>query len=327
MNLVYASYDGKTWVDQGILPSFVMDLAYGEDENDFEITVPTDTYVPTSALVYIEGTEYGGVVRGRKVSTFDEPTSVITGQTWHGILAETYLLPPNGETHYTVDGELNKVLAEIISHAGLDYLFQASAANSSIEVSFTFDRFTDAYSGLRKMFAQYGLKLKVEKLPRAKAVLSATPAGSYIDERDGSGIDYEITDDTAYNHILCIGKGEGEDRVVVNLYADRFGNISKTPSYFGVERRTYLYELTQADEAKITEDGIKKLQELRKKAGTCDLRLPDGRSYDVDDTVGVVDEINGVTVTAAVSKVIVNVSSSGEVVVSNEVGSITARKQ
>lgn len=326
MELIYTADHNGGWVDQGVLQSFEMDLAYGADENDFEITVPLDTYIPKRALVYVDGTEWGGIVLGHKSSTFDDPASYITGKTWHGILDETYILPPSGSTHYSVSGELNTALRRVIEHVGLDYLFQASPEDSGVTVSHTFDRFTSAYEGLRKMLASHGLKLKIEVLPNSKPCIYAAPAGEYIDERESGGIDYEIEESAPYNHILCIGKGEGEERTVVNLYADKFGNVSTTPTYFGVERRTYRYELTQADEAEITKSGTKKLKELWEAASVCDLHLPDGRSYDVGDTVGVVDEINGIEVTAQVTKAIVTVKQTGVVSISNEVGNITARK-
>lgn len=324
MELVYATFDGGAWEDQGAILHFGMDLAYGDDENDFEITVPAGTIIPKNALVYIDGTEWGGVVRGQRVSTFDGPVSVVTGQTWHGILSETYIMPPDGETHCSVSGELNSALAEVARHAGLGYMFETRREDSGVQVSFTFDRFCDVYSGLRKMLSQHGMKLKIEKPPRTRPVICAEPISEHIDE--GGSIGYEMTEAAPYNHILCIGKGEMEERVVVSLYADEKGNIGTTPTFSGVERRTYRYELTTADAAEMAEEGAEKLRELWLGACSCDLRLPDGESYDVDDIVGVVDEINGITVVAAVSKVIVKVSDAGEVSVSNEVGAITARK-
>lgn len=324
MELVYTNGSDDGWVDQGVLRSFKMDLAYGADENDFEIAIPLDVHIPARALVYVEGTEWGGMVTGHRVSTYDGATNAIKGLTWHGVLSETYILPPEGETHFSVSGELNAALRQVIEHVGLGYLFQASPENSGISVSHTFDRFTDAYSGISEMLAANGMKLKVEVLPNSKPCIYAVEAGVHIDEE--GDIDYEIVDGAPYNHIICIGKGGGEERIVLNLYADARGNVSANPTFYGAERRTYRYELSAADEESLTEKGAEKLKELQADASSCDLRLPDGRSYDVGDTVGVVDEVNGITVTASVTKVVVTISESGDVAVSNEVGNVTARR-
>ena len=59
MDLIYTNAD---LVDQGVLQDCMLDLAFGADENDFELEVPAEgVTLEAGALLYIEGTEYGGM--------------------------------------------------------------------------------------------------------------------------------------------------------------------------------------------------------------------------------------------------------------------------
>ena len=91
IDLTYTDSDG---IEQGIIKAYQLDLAYGSDENDFELTLPIDMRIAEKSLVYIDGTEWGGIVRGGRESTMGEtPVFVARGETWHGMLAETYICP------------------------------------------------------------------------------------------------------------------------------------------------------------------------------------------------------------------------------------------
>lgn len=67
MDLIYTNAD---LVDQGVLQDCVLDLAFGTDENDFELEVPADgVTLEAGALLYMEGTEYGGMVDGMRYTS------------------------------------------------------------------------------------------------------------------------------------------------------------------------------------------------------------------------------------------------------------------
>ena len=90
MERLKVTYTDEDGVEIGMLGSYSLDLAYGSDENDFALTADIGFHLPKKSLVYIDGTEWGGVVRGCRPSTLGEsPTNTITGQTWHGVLAES----------------------------------------------------------------------------------------------------------------------------------------------------------------------------------------------------------------------------------------------
>lgn len=61
---------------------------------------------------------------------------------------------------------------------------------------------------------------------------------------------------------ICLGKGELQDRQVVDLYVDQNGNIGKTQYYTGIQEVTEIYENTSSESDELEEKGREKLQEL-----------------------------------------------------------------
>lgn len=322
MDLIYTNGNG---IEQGVLPVYELDLAFGIDENDFEIILPYGETLEKKSFVYIDGTEWGGIIRGSIESTMGEPTSRTTGTTWHGILGESFICPDAGTDFVTVDGEANAIMRWIVSRQKLSDVFSVSSDDSGIGVSYRFARFADAYAGIRKMLASANAKLRIEKPPGGKPTLSAVPVAEYIDERSSNRYAYEISDDTPYNHIICLGKGDLAERDVVHLYADAHGNVSATQTMFGLDERQFLYELSNEEHEKLVEDGTKKLIGLQQMQ-TVEMQLPDGETFDVGDIVGIVNDDTGTSVTADVTKVIVKVSSGGSASVTNKIGEPKVKK-
>lgn len=317
IDLTYTDPDG---IEQGIIKAYQLDLAYGSDENDFELTLPIDMRIAEKSLIYIDGTEWGGIVRGGRESTMGEtPVFVARGETWHGMLAETYICPVSD--HVSVDGEANAAIAYVLGYVGLGDVFDASRDQSGISVSHRFDRFTDCYSGFRKMLAASGAKLQIDKQPGRKPALSAVPIGDYVDSGESNKYGYKLEWYTPFNHLICLGMGELEERTVIHLYADAEGNVSQTQTLFGLDERQAVYEYNNIDEAKLLEDGTKKLKEMQG-TSACELLLPEGTAYDVGDMVGISSEKTGRSVISTVAKVIVKVSGNGQVEITNEIGEI-----
>ena len=324
IDLVYTDRNG---IEQGIINAYGLDLAYGSDENDFELTLPIDKQLDMRSFVYLDGTEWGGIVRGGKESTLDEnPVYVATGKTWHGILASTFVCPSPGDDYVTVSGEANAVIGRVLEHVGLAEVFDASADGSGIEVSHQFERFIDCYSGFRKMLNASGAKLKIEKQPGRKPTLYATPIASYIDTEEACRYGYRIEWDTPVNHLICLGKGELSERTVIHLYADSSGNVSRNQTLFGLDEVQEVYDYSSAEESDLIEDGTAKLLEMQE-TQSCNLSLPEDAAFDVDDVVGVVSEGSGRAITSSVAKVIVKIGDDGIPQITNEIGEVTASKK
>lgn len=111
MDLIYTAPGGE---ELGVLPAPSLDLAFGSDENDFELTIKRERHcMGNGSLFYVEHTEYGGIVDGISIDTAAE-TVTYKGRSWHGVLAKKVIVPsaksrlPEGYTeltHITANGK------------------------------------------------------------------------------------------------------------------------------------------------------------------------------------------------------------------------------
>ena len=320
MDLIYMNTSRE---DVGILHDYKLDLAYGEDENDFELRMPSSSHCCGKGFfLYIEGTEYGGIVDEIASDTEAEEVTY-TGRTWHGLLNSKIIEPDAGQDYLTVSGEANTVLGALITRIGLGDLFAASGEPSGLTITnYKMNRYIPAYEGIRKM-----LKTKSGKLRFAfkggKVILSAHPRGDYT--QDG-GLDSDLVDlkvkrhYNAVNHLICLGRGELAAREVIHLYADSDGRISKTQTFAGLDERSAVYENSSAESVEDLENGgIDRLKELAI-ADEVDAAFDeDSDQYEVQDIVGATDNVIGLTVTAEITKKIVTIQN-GQITISYKVG-------
>lgn len=306
------------------LLDFELDLAFGSDENAFELTCAERLAPAEGQVVFVDATEYGGVVDETSYDAGRDATGTVTckGRTWHGVLAGKRLLPDEGSARLSVSGKAGDVLASLVERMGLSGLF--SAASDDTAVSYTFERFCDGYSGLKAMAKANGRKVSMRRRG-GKVELSLPPAVDYASKVDSDLLDFTLTSvHRCVNHLVCAGTGELEDRAVVHFYADAAGNVSHTQSLFGVDEIAALYDYSNADEEKLEEEGRKKLQEYQTQ-GSVEVEAHDDIDVDVGDVISARDNAHGRTVTATVAKKIVKVSR-GVATYSYEVGSETTTK-
>lgn len=306
------------------LLDFELDLAFGCDENAFELTCAEVLAPAEGQVVFADGTEYGGIVDERTYDAGREATGTVTckGRTWHGVLAGKRLLPDEGSARLSVGGKAGEVLAALVERMGLSGLFSAAADDS--QVSHTFERFCDGYSGLKALAKANGRKVAMRRRG-GKVELSLPPVVDYASKVDSDLLDITLTSvHRCVNHLVCAGTGELENRAVVHFYADAAGNISHTQSLFGVDEIAALYDYSNADEEKLEEEGRKKLQEYQTQ-GSVEVEAHDDIDVDVGDVISARDNAHGRTVTATVAKKIVKVSR-GVATYSYEVGSETTTK-
>ena len=301
------------------LLDFELDLAFGSDENAFELTCAEGLAPAEGQVVFVDATEYGGVVDETSYDAGRDATGTVTckGRTWHGVLAGKRLLPDEGSARLSVDGKAGEVLASLVERMGLSGLFSAAADDTS--VSYTFERFCDGYSGLKAMAKANGRKVSMRR-KGGKVEISLPPAVDYASKVDSDLLDFTLTSvHRCVNHLVCAGTGELEDRAVVHFYADAAGNVSHTQTLFGVDEITALYDYSNADEEKLEDDGRKKLQEYQTQ-GSVEVDAHDDIDVDVGDVISARDNAHGRTVSAEVAKKILKVSR-GVATYSYEVGS------
>lgn len=306
------------------IEEFELDIAFGSDENALKLEARAGEAPEEGQFVFIDGTEYGGVVDQASYEAGREASGSILcrGRTWHGILAGKRLLPDSGSGYLSVSGKAGDALAALIERMGLSELF--SAASDDTSVSYTFDRFVDGYSGLKAMAKANGRKVAMRR-KGGKVEISLPPVVDYANKVDSDLLDFTLTSvHRCVNHLVCAGTGELENRAVVHFYADETGNVSHTQTFFGVDEICALYDYSNADADKLEEEGKKKLKEYQTK-GSVEVDAHDDIDVDVGDVISARDNAHGRTVSATVVKKIVQVSR-GVATYKYEVGSETSTK-
>ena len=310
MDLIYTDASMK---DLGSLQDFKMDLAFGIDENNFELSVSNSNHVCESgSVVYIEGTEYGGIVEGIRVETSGKKI-IYKGSTWHGLLESKIIEPDAGEDYLILSGDANMVLAALINRMGLTELFAAKSEPSGLEIkNYSMNRYIEGYSGIKKMLATVSGKLKVT-YQEGKVVLYAERLVDYSkdEEFDSDQIDFVIEKNfKPINHIICLGRGELKDRTVIHLYTDTKGNISYTQSIFGMDERTATFENSNAESVEeLEKGGIERLQ-TEWNEGKLQLDLDATTSYDIGDIVGAKELVTGTSMQKPIAKKIVTIEKN-----------------
>lgn len=299
------------WNDLDVIEPISIDMGIGE-ENTLDIEMPLKSPLEYRSLVYAPGTEFGGIIDSRGIKT-REGTITYSGRTWQGILESQVVPPPPGKTHYTVSGDANRVLSDLIGYLGVGDLFTASSAVSGIHIEHTFDRWSMGYTALRKMLYSHGAKLMVRYTHKVE--LSAERIKDHSDEIDSLTTHLEIDSHSRpINHLVCLGKGEGLDRTVINLYADSNGRVKVNgqlveQEFYGVDKRTEIYDYPNAEYDDLLERGLEKLEEYQQ-ASQIGVFLDD-EVYDIDDTVAAYETLTGTYGTARVTEKILRVDDQG----------------
>ena len=337
MDLIYMN---QNFEDLGVLHDYTFDLAFGTDENDFECKMKRKNHCCNGGFyLYIEGTEYGGIIDTMKSDTKSDEITYY-GRTWHGILDSKCIVPlMAGETstadvtiqlnnssgsyvdkYLIVSGEANKVIAWLINRLGLSDLFVASTDDSGIEIKkYKFNRYVMGYEGIMKMLKASKSKLKFN-FENGKVVLKAERSIDYsLDElmfADKADVKISRTFNSV-NHLICLGKSELDQREVIHLYTDANGNISETQILTGKDEVAEVYENTSSED--LEADGIAKLKELWN-ADQVNTDFDSNKSsYDVGDSVGASDYVTGIEATATITKKIVTINK-GRINISYKVG-------
>ena len=302
-------------VDQGVLLAYSLDLSFGEDinENDFELTIgSTETTLEDNAVIYIEDTEYGGIVDGMKSNTGSETLTHI-GRTWHGILNSKVIQPDKGSDYLIVSGDANVVLAFLIARLGLSGLFVAAETLSGINIAgYQFSRYCMGYDGIRAMLKANGAKLKIRWKNRC-VVLSAEPIADYTE----SPVDGDVAPLTVerhgnkVNHLICLGRGELSEREIIHLYVDQFGRIGTVQVYTGLDEVMEVFDYSNAESSdELMKGGIERLTELRDN-DKIEVSINEGFdiTYDICDIIAATDTKTSNTANATVIQKIVKIEN------------------
>jgi len=250
-----------------------IDMAIGSDENDYEIKIRRDQWddrYKYGNVFYINDTEFGGIIGRKKINTTDSTISLF-GRTWRGMLEKKIIRPPGGQDYKKVSGELNTVLDGLITDCFGDY-FVVSRSDTGIFVTdYQFDRYCTLLAGLTKMLKSVGHRLQIRYVQQERGQpgyveLSAVPIEDYsekIELSQDSRLNFTFDENkNGINHLICLGKGELQDRQVIDLYVQEDGSIGRDLFYTGIREVCGVYENTSAERDGLEEKGREKLAKL-----------------------------------------------------------------
>lgn len=262
----------------------VIDFETGDSStrNNFEVSGDLHNAHGFSIL----GTEIGGIVEYEADYNVNIQATR-KGFSWRGLLSKWILDPPEGEDYKTVSGEANAILRGILSGV-LGGFFEVPKTDSGLTIDeYQFKLYTTVLDGLMDMLEEYGYRLKIytKKVSGAvKVYCEAVPATvqSGVYDSDVSTKMKFTYDRMGINHLICMGSGELQNRMRLDLYINEQGKVSEEQYYYGFEERQQYYDYGNAQSLKdLKSNGKKKLKEL---ASSKKLEVfSDGIQYEIGD--------------------------------------------
>ena len=294
------------------------DAELNDGERDFQISIPLSKYdnrMQVGCRVFIKNTEIGGIL-GKIGSSTSTNTLTWTGYTWRGLLEKKIIIPPDGQDRYTVSGELNTVLRNLIEPM-FSGVFLVPDIDTGIMIDYEFDRFCTLLSGVTKMLKSVGYRIEIsynEGEPNGAGwvEVSAVPIVDYssqIELSQDSKINFSMSQKmNGVNHLVVGGKGDMQDRNVLHLYVQEDGTIGDTQYYTGIEEIAVFYENTSTDSEDLESKAVEKLESLMN-ATEFEMNVEAlGIDIAIGDIIGGRDYITGMYMAKPLENIVVKIS-------------------
>ena len=265
-----------------LLTSELNEIGPCQYEADFDIGDPSESpcdfkvegKIPDNVgAVYVPGTEFGGLLEydyGKAGKSIIGNSDYKKGYTWRGLLNQWIVCPPSGQDYYVASGDANAVLRALLSNA-LGGFFYVPTYSSGVTISnYQFKLYCTVLEGLLSMCYDNGAKLVIH----ADKVAAGYPIRVTAEIKPAETISGIYNDDSpvpliftsnrmGINHLICMGQGELQNRMRVDLYINNRGKISETQYYTGVSERQAYYDYSGAQSrADLVSYGKKRLKEI-----------------------------------------------------------------
>lgn len=291
-------------------------------DRTFSVQIARSNWWPEltfSSLIYIMGTEYGGII-GEVLTDTTLDYIELKGLSWRGRLAKKIIQPPTGSDYKTVSGELHTVMRSLIEPE-FDGLFVVSQEDTGVTVSnYQFDRYCTLYDGLVKMLKSkwYRLQLSFRREQGEPGYLfvEAVPIVDYSNRIELSRdcrLNYTMDDKhDGVNHLIVAGKGELQDRNVLHLYVQEDGSIGTQQYYTGLREIAEVYENTSTETDELWSKSEERLKELmNKKTFRMDVAKL-GLDIGIGDIVGGRDYLTGLYMAKPVENIVYELTNDVE---------------
>lgn len=289
---------------------------------DFSLQIARSYWRPDltfSSLIYIPGTEYGGII-GEVLTDTTLDYVELKGLSWRGRLAKKIIEPPAGSDYKVVSGELHAVMKELIEPE-FDGLFVVSAEDTGVTVSsYQFDRYCTLLDGLNKMLKSKGYRLQLsfrrEQNEPGYLYIEAVPITDYSNRIELSRdckLNYTMDDKRdGVNHLIVTGKGELQDRNILHLYVQENGEIGTEQYYTGIREITEVYENTSTETEELMSAAEDRLRSLAgKKTFKMDVAKL-GMDVGIGDIVGGRDYLTGMYMAKQVENIVYEIINDVE---------------
>lgn len=291
-------------------------------DRTFSVQIARSNWRPEltfSSLIYIMGTEYGGII-GEVLTDTTLDYVELKGLSWRGRLAKKIIQPPTGSDYKVVSGELHTVMKSLIEPE-FDGLIVVSQEDTGVTVSnYQFDRYCTLYDGLVKMLKSkwYRLQLSFRREQGEPGYLfvEAVPIVDYSNRIELSRdcqLNYTMDDKRdGVNHLIVAGKGELQDRNVLHLYVQEDGSIGTQQYYTGLQEIAEIYENTSTETDELWSKSAERLQELmNKKTFRMDVAKL-GLDIGIGDIVGGRDYLTGLYMAKPVENIVYELTNDVE---------------
>lgn len=290
--------------------------------NDWETVIFADDFChcgfEPGHFLYFPGTEWGG--RLERITHISKNRTVkLGGVTWRGMLSRRVIMPPAGQSHLDLsESDIYPVMRSLTS--GFGGLFSAPSGNAGQLCGLKF-RYQNVLEGILDMLEPLDMRLVLALNPDSRHVILSTAAvADRSAEIEFSG-DYDYSyistrGEATYNHVIALGRGEQENRLVRHVWLLPDGTITTDSNASGLpagaEERTLVYDYSSAEDEKELLKGAKKqLKDHGAQNGieisfeSADIDLPLG------DRVGLRDRIIGMSDVRTVVSKLLTISADG----------------
>ena len=233
MELIYTD---NQMTELGDIKDFEFDLAYGKDENDFEIKTP-ENEMQQGYYWYVKDTNYGGVVDEIEGTT-NAYEVTYRGRSFQGILASysawqlksNWYMTVNDDTIY-LSGTPYDITVGIIEQLGIDIKVEQPTSEQSV-ITETVDRSLDIYQLMRYAFEKNSYKINLYFDGGIR--LDVTGAIDYASDSyfDVTRFRVKVNKKDVPNHLIGVFKRDEDLNIIKHLYADEKGIIQP---YFALD--------------------------------------------------------------------------------------------
>lgn len=305
---------------------YSLDLAWGSSENNYTLTGSFSELLQQGWWWYFDNSPYAGRIDSIRPNVVNgDSTITYAGRTVSGLFEDKVLSPDTGKDYVTVEATQYEISKELIRRANLTEVIQPLDTGNSSIIQYQFDRYGQMWDRILQLCTAKQLRPVVQCVNN-RIYFGLNQQQTLTNTLDSNLFDFKIESNLPYNHIVGAGQGDLDKRIITHLYADKQGNISKIPTFTGVEERTYYYDYTAADQQTLEDEATKKLQEFQQSQTTITVTMHDDTPANMWDRLTAADQITGMTVSATITKQILK-ASNGIATISVEAGNTSIQNK